>query len=238
MRFAVVDDEITHLNLISQILKKMLDDNKCVIDCYQDAVAFLEHYQSISYDALFLDIDMPEIDGFELSKQLIESNNDVPIIYITGRDELIIQSFRYRPIGFVRKHNMESELKFALSTLLQHITQTKVVIQVTELRSYGGKEYKIPIEQISYIESENHNTHIHLINENLVVVRKPLSFYTKNEKFKNFLLINSGVLVNVRHIQMKDDKVILNDNTVLFISRRKIQAVREAYLQSKRRLLI
>lgn len=238
MRFAVVDDEPCILSQISDLLKNLMSNTNVIVDCYQNSVSFSERYRLVKYDAYFLDIDMPIIDGFELSQKIIDNNIQTPIIYVTGRDELIIHAFRYHALGFVRKHNLESELKFALTTLLQEINKSSAVIRVSELRKNGGKEHCIAIEQISYIESENHNTHIHHMNGTIVTVRKTLSYYTELSGFESFILINSGILVNLKHIKICSDKVVLDDGTVLYISRRKLQAVSEAYLQSQRRLLI
>ncbi len=238
MRFAVVDDEPYVLNEISSLLKNLMKNDNIMIDCYQDAVVFSEQCRLIQYDACFLDIDMPIIDGFALSEILRDRNTQLPIIYVTGRDELIVQAFRYHALGFVRKHNLEFEMKFALTTLLYEINKASAVLNVSELRKNGGKEHRIPINQISYIESENHNTHIHRIDGTVITVRKPLSYYSEQAGFEGFTLINSGILVNLKHIQICSDKVILKDGTVLYISRRKLQAVSEAYLKSQRRLLI
>lgn len=238
MRFAIVDDDKTIIVQVVELLEKIIKDIKIDVDLFTESSVFLDEYTKKKYTAFLLDIDMPEPNGFKLAEILYDNNSNVPIIYITGRDELIINAFRYKPLGFVRKQNMEYELEFALSTLFEQIKKLKPTITVTELRLNGGKEYIIVVADISYIESHNHNINIHLMNGKIITTRKSLSDYISHEAFKNFILINSGVLVNLDHIKICDNKVILPDGNVLYISRRKAQSVREAYLKSQRRVLI
>lgn len=181
---------------------------------------------------------MPEPNGFKLAEILRDNKSNIPIIYVTGRDELVINAFRYKPLGFVRKRNMEEELKFALSTLFEHIRKNSPFITVTELRTLGGKEHRIIISDISYITCEDHNVIIHLLNKNTITARKSLSEFTSNEDFSDFIQINAGAFVNLNYIKVSEDKVTLSDDTTMYISRRKVQAVREAYLKSQRRVLI
>lgn len=238
MRFAIVDDEKNMISYLLELLKKLIRDKTFEVDSFTDSSLFLKECVKKPYDAFFLDIDMPEPNGFKLAEILHENKSEIPIIYVTGRDELIINAFRYRPLGFIRKQNMESELAFALSTLFEQTEKTSPTITVTELRSKGGRKHCIIISHIAYIESENHNINIHLTNGDVIIARKSLSEYISHDDFRDFILINSGVFVNLNHVRINDHKVILSDGNVLYISRRKVQAVREAYMKSQRRILI
>lgn len=103
MRFAIVDDEPNVPEQIAEMLKTYVPDVQIETNCFHQPSDFLEMYYSCNYDAVFLDIDMPAINGFDLSQKIYEKNNSVPIVYITSRDDLIIHAFRYKPLGFVRK---------------------------------------------------------------------------------------------------------------------------------------
>lgn len=237
LRFAVVDDEPYFLEQISESIKSIVKGT-VTIDCYQSAVDFYNKSTETEYDAYFIDIDMPVINGFELSQKLTDDNNCVPVVYVTGRDELVIQAFRYKALGFVRKQNMNAELKYALNTLYKETGGNLVYINVTEIQSNGGKEHKIPIESIEYIQTDGHNTVIHLTTRKNVTVRKPLSFYCKNELFRDFSLIDSGTFVNLKMINVIDNKVVFNDGNSFPISKRRYRAVYDAWIKSRRRLLI
>lgn len=208
------------------------------IECFQNAADFLAAYQNNVFDALLLDIDMPELTGFDLAQQLRTENDNIPIVYITGRDDLITQAFRYKPIGFVRKQHIDIELPFALTTILSELNRKKPTITVTETRSAGGATHTILIDNILYIESIGHNVKMHLSDGTSLTARGILSEYLEQSGFSGFIQINSGTIVNCAHISLNEDKVQCKNGTVLYISRRKQADVRKAYLKYVKKVLI
>lgn len=239
MRFAVVDDEPGILKQIPALIKQFISSDVSIeTDCFQNPTEFLETYSERKFDALFLDIDMPTMNGFELAEHLRNQKDDVPIVYITVRDDLIIHAFRYKALGFVRKQYIDNELPFAVSTIMTEIRKSNCMIEVTETRSAGGRSHTISIQQIMYIESIRHNVTIYLTDGRQLAIRSSLTYYTEHEDFEQFVPINSGTIVNLALIELTKDKVRFQNGIELFISRRKIQSVREAYLNYMKKVLI
>lgn len=238
MRFAVVDDEPGILKEIPMLLKQFLPDVIIETDLFSSSSTFLNAYTEKKYDALFLDIDMPDINGFELAEYIRHQNDLVPIVYITVRDDLMIQAFRYKALGFVRKQFIEGELPFALSTIMSELHKSNVTIEVTETRSKGGHTYLIYVEQIMYIENDRHNVTINMIDGRKITVRSPLSYFVTHENFQHFVAISTGIIVNLSLIELTVDAVCLPNGEKLFISRRKIASVRAAYLNNLKKVLI
>jgi len=104
MRFAIVDDMKATLKLLNELILKYTEKYQAEVDCFLSAQSFLEEYSLQKYDALFLDIDMPEITGFKLTDILHENQDNIPIVYVTARDDLITNAFRYKPVGLLRHH--------------------------------------------------------------------------------------------------------------------------------------
>lgn len=75
MRFAIVDDEPNVPEQIAEMLKTYVPDVQIETNCFHQPSDFLEMYCSCNYDAVFLDIDMPAINGFDLSQKIYEKNN-------------------------------------------------------------------------------------------------------------------------------------------------------------------
>lgn len=234
MYFALVDDEPGALIQIPKYIKQILSDDT-TIDCYQNPIDFLEKFSQKCYDAIFLDIDMPKITGFEISEKL---ENTLPIVYITARDDLIIHAFRYRAIGFVRKKYLSEELPFAIDTIINELKKSNDIIEIKELRSMGGKTYNISIHQILYIESIRNNSNIYLENNQTIITRNKVSYYFEHLGFENFVFINQGIIVNLDKIEIDNDKIIFSNGKNLYVSRRKIKPVTESYMKRKRKLLI
>ncbi len=237
MLFALVDDNLEILEQIPSIIKSLIPYYEVVVDCFQNAHQLLDVYKKKKYDVLFLDIDMPEISGFDLTCIIKDTNPNAHIIYLTGRDDLITNAFRYRPLGFVRKQNIDSELPFAIETILKVLDKEELKITITETRAKGGRTHTILIKQIQYIESCNHALTFHLDNQELYV-RESLSHFMDMPEFRDFVAINSGVIVNLAHIKLVKDSVVFEDDTTLFISRRKLPEVIKSYLNYTKKVLI
>lgn len=151
---------------------------------------------------------------------------------------MIIHAFRYKPLGFVRKQFITSELPYALTTILKEINRKSPSITITETRFAGGRTYCIQIEEITFLESEKHNVKIQLLTGESYTVREALSYYLNLPEFKDFVLINSGTMVNLAHIKLVSDTISLKNGTILYVSRRKLQSVLDTYLKYIGRVLI
>lgn len=240
MNAAIVDDEPIFLIQITDLLKNISKEQgfNINIDSFQNTEEFKAQYTENKYDVLFLDIDMPGMNGFELTEMLRTQNDRVHIVFITNRDDLIIHAFRYKVLGFVRKKHLENELPYAVSSIIKEMNLSASTVLITEVRSQGGKTKTVAIDDIFYIEINSHDAHIFLSDGSKLIVRKSLSEFLGMPGFNNFILINSGTIVNLAKAKLDDIKIILPDGTTLFISKRKMKEVREAYLKSLRRILI
>ncbi|MBR3417320.1 MAG: response regulator transcription factor [Oscillospiraceae bacterium] len=238
MRFAVVDDEHIVLEKLPQLIRSQMQNINPEIECFQRASELMTAYESFKFDALFLDIDMPDLSGFDLAEQLRLKDDNIPIVYVTGRDDLITTAFRYKPVGFVRKQRIESELPFAIATILSELGRKKASITVTEVRSAGGKTHTVLINHIRFIETTLHNADIHLVDESQLTVRGVLSDYLNQLGFESFVQINSGTIVNLAHTTLMKDQIVFENGTVLYVSRRRLSEVQKAYLKYVKKVLI
>lgn len=238
MRFAVVDDEPGILKQIPVLIRQFSPDIIIEADTFSNSSDFLNTYTNQNYDALFLDIDMPDINGFALAEHLRNQNDLIPIVYITAKDDLIIQAFRYKALGFVRKQFIEKELPYALSTIMNEIHKDDDMIEVTETRSEGGHTYQLSINNIMYVQSFRHNVTIHMSDGNKITVRSSLSYFSEHKGFKHFIAISTGIIVNLSLVELTEEAVCFSNGEVLYISRRKIPSVRTAYLNYIKKVLI
>lgn len=79
---------------------------------------------------------------------------------------------------------------------------------------------------------------IQLLTGESYTVREALSYYLNLPEFKDFVLINSGTMVNLAHIKLVSETISLKNGTILYVSRRKLQSVLDAYLKYIGRVLI
>lgn len=96
IRIAVVDDEPTALKVITEYFEQIQNDLNVTFQIrkFTSGKELIDSFHVVQYEALFLDIDMPQDSGFDVSKFLRENNNNIPIVYITNRDDLMQQAFQ------------------------------------------------------------------------------------------------------------------------------------------------
>ncbi len=80
----LVDDEVE----FSEILAERLRARNLTVDLASDGKTALAKVKSTAYDVIFLDLEMPELDGIETLKMLLKENEDLQIIFITGHASL------------------------------------------------------------------------------------------------------------------------------------------------------
>ena len=106
LKIAVVDDEIVFveslINKITAVCEKL--NLKFKIDKYSNGFDILENYSK--YHLIFLDIEMPSIDGIATAKRIneLKSSAEIPfIVYVTSHDELVFDALKSFPYSFIRK---------------------------------------------------------------------------------------------------------------------------------------
>lgn len=238
MRFAVIDDDNHILTILPELIKANVSEPDFDISCFESGKLYLEMQSLAHFDALFLDIDMPELNGFDLAVELQNRKINIPIVYVTGRDDLIINAFRYRPIGFVRKHHIESELPFAITSVLDMLKKDNTRITIIEPKSLGGKTHSILINDIAYLKNVKHYVEFHMLNDTYHTVRENIGNYLTKPEFSNFIMIDAGTFVNLEHMTVIKDTIHLPNNEMLYISRRKVKSVIKAYLIYNKKELI
>ena len=99
MKWAIVDDQIEYLSIIKTIIQELKPYIE--IDIYESGQAFLKY--SDLYQLVFLDIDMPDLDGLKVARML--RSYDLNIVFITSYSDKMIDAFGKNVIGFVLKND-------------------------------------------------------------------------------------------------------------------------------------
>lgn len=115
---------------LGSLLKQYLEAKNYVTDLYPDGEKATEGFHHNIYDICILDIMMPKKDGFQVAKEIREINSDIPIIFLTARDqkEDVLNGFKIGADDYITKpFNME-ELLLRIEAVLRRsgITDTEV----------------------------------------------------------------------------------------------------------------
>ena len=234
LNIAICDDNETDIKYIGKIIKKEFAAHNinCELSLHTDAKSLLDVNQSQPFDVIFLDLDMPRLNGMDAASQLNKSNSAAEIIFVTNHDELVYKAYKFKALGFIRKKYLETEIEEILETLIETINSRQQYITFSD----SGNEFKCLINDIMYMQSDDH----------YIDVITPKKKYTLRDSLNNienlyahlgFIRVHSRYLVNFRYIySIEKNTIVLNNKYQLPISRSKIAAVKEAFQFYSRRI--
>lgn len=227
IHIAVCDDEPIFLESFQNKLGKQLkkSDIEYEIKCYSNGEEFLK--EITKFDAVFLDIDMPEMSGMEIAAY-INQNCLMPILFLTAHDELVYSSIQFRPFRFIRKDYIDSELGEAVHALYEHIRMQSQNYSVY-LHTPPGY-IMMSAKDIKYAEIYDHVIKIHTIEDKVFTCYGKLSDYEKQWDEYGFVRTHKSYLVNGWYIySIQENMVILDGGEEILLSRRRETAVREKF---------
>ena len=118
MRTIIIEDD----NLISEIEKIIIGKNKYlnVVGCFNDSYEALEKIEELCPEVIFLDINMPKINGIEVARRINEINNNVQIIFVTAYEKYALQAFKVNAIDYIVKPITEEDINIAVRKILKY----------------------------------------------------------------------------------------------------------------------
>lgn len=156
VQIAICDDDIEILENLKALLLRYCPNIFPEEISYQVKLQFHNATELLKYmkngwiDVLFLDIYMPDLTGFEVSKKLVKLNPDIRIIYISEYDHFVYEAFEYYPFAYLRKERLSLDLPRTLHRLAEQFFSEQANVTVN---SVEGKQ-KIIVRKILYIKSQ------------------------------------------------------------------------------------
>lgn len=154
IRIALVDDAVEIGTQLEAILIEITTNKGIAIDTdiYYSGKELCEHLQNGEfYDLIFLDIEMPEFTGIDVSKMIRDNlkNDSTQIAYISGNKEYAIEIFEYDPLYFVHKPINKEKIEKVFERLIHRLH-----LQADAFTYKTGHDIvKIPIKDIIYFGS-------------------------------------------------------------------------------------
>lgn len=197
-------------------------------------------------DVVFLDIEMPHMNGFDMLEQFDKLNFDV--VFCTAYDQFAIKAFKYSALNYLlkpvdpedlqetirrieEKHTAPSREQIDL--LLQQLRQAnKPASSRIALTTSDGMIF-VPTGDILYCEAESNYTKVALSNGKKMIVAKVLKEIDETLSGGDFFRIHHSFLININHIKkyVRGDGgyVVMDDDMTISISRSRRQAFMEMF---------
>lgn len=222
VRFAVCDDEQDMTCRISDKLR-IYYPGKCEIKTYTDGKRLLSDCHRDRFDALFLDIGMPGLDGIELAQKIRENDKYVKIVFVTNKEELAHMGYIYGAFRYVRKKNLEQELRETAESLKEILEAS---VESLILKTPIGEVARL-VKDVKYFEVYGHDVSA-VYNEYEERVCGTMREYDTKLMHSGFIRIHKSYLVNYRYIDsIEKNDIKLTCGKKLPLSRNRVDEVKK-----------
>lgn len=201
MKAIIIDDEPMASNhLLQMVLKHCFEISTTKV--YNVASKALEHLKTNTYDILFLDIEMPGMNGFEFLTHAGLSNNTC-VIFTTAYSQYAVEAFKANASHYLLKPIMENDLINAVRRVckqkIDHNTREKDSIDA--LHIFDGDSYIIlDKSDIVRLEADGSYTRIITRNDEVVLSSKRLSYYEDLLNLNQFFRCHKSHLICLKEI--------------------------------------
>src|SRR5690606_1519230 len=235
-KIIIIDDEKHCVNVLDKLIKKVHPDYE-IAGAFSNPVEGLEYIRNHPPDLLFLDIEMPVLNGFALLDRILPIDFD--IIFTTAYDRYAIRAFQYSAINYLLKPITEKSIVQALSRwekrrkktvpeqweLLQNNLRNEAEAVSRIALPTGAGYHIVEIKDIVRCESDNNYTSFFLDDENKLLICRTLKEIEEMLGDYGFLRVHQSHLINPKFVKgiLKQDggTVMMKDGKEIPVSRQK-----------------
>ncbi len=226
MRIAVCDDEERFREQERELIDKLAGSMDVVVDAYSDGRKLLEAFDKKPYDVLFLDIEMPAMDGITLAKKLRERSDSIYIVFLTGHVEYALDGYEVNALRYLTKPVQEDKLREVLRFVMDKSTSKRQL-----LIKEDGEETLINVADIIYFEAQNQYVMIYTTDGDHLV-RYNIGDFEEQLKSDGFFRVHRGYLISLAKVKklVKSDVLMegADSEISLPVSRSNIKPLKEA----------
>jgi two-component system, LytTR family, response regulator len=237
LKAILIDDEE---NSISSLKEKLLAHcpHVKIIACCNNATKGIEAIDSLQPDVVFLDIEMPVMNGFVMLQQLTYKNFE--LIFTTAYDHYAIKAIRYSALDYLVKPIEVEDLKAAVNKaeekrhhsypnpqielLVEQLISKKNNFSRIAIPTIEGLQF-IRVEDIIYLEASSNYTHIFSAEKKKYIVSHTLKDFEDMLPVDIFIRIHNSYIINKNYVEKyirgEGGQVVLSNNATLDVSKRK-----------------
>ena len=236
IRTIIVDDEAHCVEILAYELRAFPEIE--VVKTCSDGREAVQAIQEHNPDLVFLDIDMPYVNGFEVIRSLKEIDFDV--IFVTAFDQFALKAFRYSALDYLLKPVDEEELQEAISKVKQKnkskIEQKQVELLLTSLSdpkpafsklilpTQEGLEF-VHLDDIIRCQADSNYTHVYLEDGRHLLMAKTLKDVERLLEDGRFFRTHQSHLIHLdkikRYARGEGGYIVMKDDSIAHVARGK-----------------
>lgn len=236
IRALIIDDEPECITALTLLLKEYLPEVSILgtASSCESGLQLIQRYTG-SIDLLFLDVQMPDGDGFSLLKALDKVN--FAVIFVTAFDQYALRAIKFSALDYLLKPVHSKDLEEAVNKLKNHPMRDKgkeegfreklqnnTLFERLAIPSLTDINF-IELRNIQYLESEKNYTTFYQLDGHKITSSKNIGYYEELLSLNGFFRIHNSYIVNLaqvkRYIKGKGGYVELMDGSKLEVSARR-----------------
>ncbi len=223
LRTIIIDDEPDSVRLLQLQLIQTCPQVE-VIATYNSSVKALNEIESLQPDLLFLDVEMPVINGFELLNKILHLNFSV--VFITAFNQFALKAFRFNALDYLVKPIDTIDLMEAVAKAEKKIKPTSTQLSLLQRQMRGEIATKIAIpgqngisfielNEIVFVEASNNYSKLILTDKRIFTVSKTLKDVQVVLEESHFLRVHRQYIINLNHVKQfnRNESILIMDNS-------------------------
>lgn len=224
MKIAIVDDEKRYREKIQDCVKAMLPN--AITELYKNGNDYIKSRDGA--ELVFVDIEMPGMDGFETIMEAKKINPDAKFIIITTHTELSRNGYKVDAFRYIDKTMLEDEMVEAIESYI-NIRKDNEFIEI----QIKGEKCDVPIGTLLYFETEKRKVLMVTNKERIICDNNINELYEILKKYNFYMPFRSSI-VNLKYVSSFDNHtIVMSDEHMVNLSRRKYQEFKSKYFEYK-----
>lgn len=228
LRICICDDDPVTVEYLSDSIRTFLQENypkTCEISTFQSGTSLLEDRNP--KDLVFLDIEMPDVNGIHVGQQLVACNKDVIIIFVTSHDRYLDDAMDLQVLRYLSKPIEEERLIRSLQKALEAYSNMTATLPIETKEGV----YTIHTSDIVAIEAVDHEVIVHTVDGDYHTVQN-MQYWLDRLPSGMFFQSHRSFIVNFAHVTDFDHTVIhlYRSQFTAYLTRRKYTDFKKAFL--------
>ncbi len=200
---AVCDDSKEYSEIITEIIKRIVN-NRTNVNTFNSGHDLVQAFKENKFDIIFLDMEMPEINGIETGLKIREMSDKAIIFYLTSHKEYAFESYRVKSRDYLLKPVNLSVIEKVLNECLLELEGSLNYLDVKDIK---GIIHRIPIDDVTHVlrKKEDRKLHIYCLDNKEIITSQTLESIERALIYKEHIVRASKSclvnMVNVREIR-------------------------------------